>query len=132
LIPYFKKFYFTRGDLAIISHLVMSTQSDVYRVMWGDSELFCRGKLIDFTEFNSLKNLSFPTMLIAGDMDVVRVETLCKFWRELPEGQLAIIPRSGHMIFNEQLEIVKTTIACFLAEIDDIHDVPDPLIKASM
>ncbi len=132
LIPYFREFYFTRGNLPILTHLVMSTQSDVYRVMWGDSELFCRGKLIDFSKYDDLKNLSFPVILIAGDRDVVRVETMCKFWRELPEGQLAIIPMSGHMIFNEQMEIVKATISSFMADLSDRRETPESLIKASM
>lgn len=94
--------------------------------------MFCRGKLIDFSKYDDLKNLSFPVILIAGDRDVVRVETMCKFWRELPEGQLAIIPMSGHMIFNEQMEIVKATISSFMADLSDGHETPESLIKASM
>jgi proline iminopeptidase len=119
LIPYFQNYYFTRGDVTLISHLVFGYQPDVYRVTWGDSELFCRGSLKDFDMMDVIPDIECPVLLVAGDRDVVRTETMKVYQNRFQDAQLAIIPRSGHMIYNEQLSIVKAVIKSFVKEIDN-------------
>ncbi|MDR2845926.1 MAG: proline iminopeptidase-family hydrolase [Candidatus Methanoplasma sp.] len=119
LIPYFQNYYFTRGDVTLISHLVFGHQPEVYRTTWGDSELFCRGSLKDFDLMGVIPNIACPVLLVAGDRDVVRTETMKVYQNRFQDAQLAIIPSSGHMIYNEQLSIVKAVIKSFVKEIDN-------------
>jgi proline-specific peptidases, Bacillus coagulans-type subfamily len=118
LIPYFQHYYFTRGDMPIISRLVFGFQPEVYRIMWGDSELICKGKLKSFDLMDRLPLIKSPVLLVSGDRDTVRVETMKLFYDGFPNAQLAIIPSAGHMIYNEQLEIVKKVIHNFVREVN--------------
>ncbi|MDR0523971.1 MAG: alpha/beta fold hydrolase [Candidatus Methanoplasma sp.] len=119
LIPYFQRFYFTRGDASLISQLVMGRQPEVYRRMWGESELFCKGALSGFDAMRGAGGIDCPVLLIGGDRDVVSAETMEAYRDGFRDAQLAIVPNSGHMIYNEQLSIVKAIVKSFVREIDN-------------
>lgn len=119
LIPYFQHYYFTKGDLNIIHHLVFGFQPEVYRIMWGNSELLCGGRLKNFDLTKDLGKINVPVLLISGDRDTVRTETMKKYQDMFPQAQLAIIPASGHMIYNEQPSIVKKIIQSFVGDVNN-------------
>jgi proline-specific peptidase len=119
LIPYFQRYYFTRGDISLISRLVFGYQPDVYKSTWGDSELLCKGKLKSFDLMDIIPSITCPVLLISGDRDVVRTETMKVYQDRFKDAQLAIVPGSGHMIYNEQLSIVKAIIKSFIKEMDN-------------
>jgi proline iminopeptidase len=119
LIPYFQHYYFTRGDSSIIYRLVFGFQPEVYRIMWGNSELLCCGRLKNFDLTKELGKIDVPVLLISGDRDTVRTETMKKYQDMFPRAQLAIVPASGHMIYNEQPGIVKKIIQSFVSDVNN-------------
>jgi pimeloyl-ACP methyl ester carboxylesterase len=61
-----------------------------------------------------LKNISIPVLVMAGDHDFTSVEENAEIFRDLPRGQLIIVPASGHGTFNTRPELVNLAIREFL------------------
>jgi pimeloyl-ACP methyl ester carboxylesterase len=63
-------------------------------------EMFERDKqrMLDFQDWpdDSLRGIKSPTLLIAGDHDVVRPEHAVEIFRLVPNAQLAIVPGADH------------------------------------
>lgn len=87
--------------------------------MWGNSELLCCGRLKNFDLTKELGKIDVPVLLISGDRDTVRTETMKKYQDMFPRAQLAIVPASGHMIYNEQPGIVKKIIQSFVSDVNN-------------
>jgi pimeloyl-ACP methyl ester carboxylesterase len=65
-----------------------------------------------------LKKISIPLLVMAGDHDGVSVEETAEIFRDLPNGQLMIVPASNHGTFRQRPELVNLAIREFL-------DAPD-------
>jgi esterase/lipase len=65
-----------------------------------------------------LKKISIPVLVMAGDHDFTSVEETAEIFRDLPNGQLIIVPASNHGTFNKRPELVDLAIREFL----DQHD----------
>jgi pimeloyl-ACP methyl ester carboxylesterase len=61
-----------------------------------------------------LKNISIPVLVMAGDHDFTSVEENAEIFRDLPHGQLIIVPASSHGTFNKRPELVNLAIREFL------------------
>jgi pimeloyl-ACP methyl ester carboxylesterase len=61
-----------------------------------------------------LKNISIPVLVMAGDHDFTSLEENAEIFRDLPRGQLIIVPASGHGTFNTRPELVNLAIREFL------------------
>lgn len=61
-----------------------------------------------------LKNISIPVLVMAGDHDFTSLEENAEIFRDLPCGQLIIVPASGHGTFNTRPELVNLAIREFL------------------
>jgi pimeloyl-ACP methyl ester carboxylesterase len=66
---------------------------------------------------HELSALTTPVLIIAGDDDEIRLEHLIAMYEALPNGELAIIPRSSHGVVVEKPALVARLIR-------DFHD-PD-------
>jgi pimeloyl-ACP methyl ester carboxylesterase len=65
-----------------------------------------------------LKNISIPVLVMAGDHDFTSVEENAEIFRDLPRGQLIIVPASSHGTFNQRPELVNLAIREFLEPVD--------------
>ncbi len=65
-----------------------------------------------------LKNISIPVLVMAGDHDFTSVEENAEIFRDLPRGQLIIVPASSHGTFNKRPELVNLAIREFLEPVD--------------
>ena len=65
-----------------------------------------------------LKKILMPVLVMAGDHDFNSVEETAEIFRDLPNGQLIIVPASNHGTFNKRPELVNLAIREFL-------DLPD-------
>jgi pimeloyl-ACP methyl ester carboxylesterase len=61
-----------------------------------------------------LKKISTPVLVMAGDHDLISVEETVEMFRDLPNGQLIIVPASNHATFNKRPELVNLAIREFL------------------
>lgn len=66
---------------------------------------------IDPTE---LERITAPTLVLAGDHDLVRTEHIVEIFSHLPNAHLAIFPNSTHMVPFDDPELFNTTIERFL------------------
>jgi pimeloyl-ACP methyl ester carboxylesterase len=65
-----------------------------------------------------LKKISIPVLVMAGDHDFSSVEENAEIFRDLPNGQLIIVPASNHGTFNKRPELVNLAIREFLDQPD--------------
>jgi pimeloyl-ACP methyl ester carboxylesterase len=61
-----------------------------------------------------LKKISIPVLVMAGDHDFASIEETAEIFRDLPNGQLIIVPASNHGTFNKRPELVNLAIREFL------------------
>jgi pimeloyl-ACP methyl ester carboxylesterase len=62
-----------------------------------------------------LAKVSAPTLVLAGDHDLIRTEHIVEIYTHLPNAQLAIFPDSTHMVPFDNPELFNGTIERFLA-----------------
>jgi pimeloyl-ACP methyl ester carboxylesterase len=62
-----------------------------------------------------LAKVSAPTLVLAGDHDLIRTEHSVEIYTHLPNAQLAIFPDSTHMVPFDNPELFNGTIERFLA-----------------
>jgi pimeloyl-ACP methyl ester carboxylesterase len=63
-----------------------------------------------------LKKISIPVLVMAGDHDFTSAEENAEMFRDLPHGQLMIVPASNHGTFNMRPELVNLAIREFLEQ----------------
>ncbi|MGA8707720.1 MAG: alpha/beta hydrolase [Steroidobacteraceae bacterium] len=67
-----------------------------------------------------LKKISIPVLVMAGDHDFSSAEENAEIFRDLPNGQLIIVPASNHGTFNKRPELVNLAIREFLDQPDNV------------
>ena len=70
-------------------------------------------------EPGDLKKISIPVLVMAGDHDFTSVEENAEIFRDLPNGQLIIVPASNHGTFNKRPDLVNLAIREFLDQPDN-------------
>jgi pimeloyl-ACP methyl ester carboxylesterase len=63
-----------------------------------------------------LKKIRAPVLVMAGDHDFQRLEDTAEIFRGLPQGQLLILPKTGHGTFLQRPAMVNLAIQEFLDE----------------
>jgi len=63
-----------------------------------------------------LRRARAPTLVLAGDDDVLTVGHAAAMARALPDGQLAIVPGTSHALPMEKPELVNRLLLDFLAD----------------
>lgn len=56
-----------------------------------------------------------PALVIAADDDIVALEHTLELYRALPDGHLAIVPGSSHLLLLEHPELCTQLVGDFLA-----------------
>ena len=67
-------------------------------------------------EISDIAQINVPTLVMAGDDDVVRHSHSIELYEALPLGQLAIVPGTSHGLVKEKPEIVTAIIKSFLSD----------------
>jgi pimeloyl-ACP methyl ester carboxylesterase len=62
-----------------------------------------------------LAGVACPTLVMAGDDDLVTLEHTLALYRGLPRGELAVVPAASHLLLHEQPELCARLVADFLA-----------------
>ncbi|GIH05221.1 oxidoreductase [Rhizocola hellebori] len=77
-----------------------------------------------------LTRITAPTLVMAGDDDLVTVEHLEAMRAAVPDGQLAIVPGSSHGLPLEKPELVARLILDFLADKQAPKFMPGPTTQS--
>ena len=87
--------------------------TEIYRYMWGDSELFGTGTLIDYNEEDNLKNILIPTLIISGKYDESSVSSNRFMNKEIKNSEWVLLNNSHHCGYTEEPEKVISAIKQF-------------------
>lgn len=90
----------------------------VYQTMWGPSEFFMTGNLLEYDCTPQLGKIELPTLFTCGRYDEATPETTAWYQRLLPQSELAIFEQSAHMAHLEETEAYLQTIRNFLWRIE--------------
>lgn len=82
--------------------------------MWAQEPTLTLGELRDITT---------PTLVMAGDDDAVSLEHTVALYRGLPNAELAVVPGTSHLLVIEKPALCNTILVDFLTA----RVVPTPL-----
>jgi len=73
-------------------------------------------RMLDFKGWtpDQLKAIQAPTLILAGDHDIVRPEHLVQMSRMIPNSQLAVLPGTDHMTIVARADLVVPVVEAFL------------------
>ena len=90
---------------------------DVLTQMWGSrSDFHIDGNLKGLDLVPELRRLATPTLIIAGDHDLVSRATLEQTHSALRNSRVVVVEHSGHMMFVDQNEAFLRAVTGFLEE----------------
>jgi proline iminopeptidase len=90
----------------------------IYRYMWGPTEFVATGTLRNYDVTPRLSEFDRPVLLLCGEFDEARPETVREFQRKIPGARMEMIPGSGHSLLNDASERVIVILRGFLGEIE--------------
>lgn len=96
----------------------MFSGTNVYEYMWGPSEFTATGNLINYDRVDRLKEVAVPTLLLTGEYDEARPNTVRYFQSLIPGSEFSVIKNSGHVTMHDNLPETITAIDQFLLKID--------------
>ena len=90
------------------------TNKEIYRKMWGFSELFGNGTLSNYDVTNLLHKVDVPTLILSGKFDE-STPTMNKVMnKKIPGSRWVLLEHSHHGGYNEEPEIVLSEIEKFI------------------
>jgi pimeloyl-ACP methyl ester carboxylesterase len=113
------------GEPAVYSEIVTVTKSlmeamppGVRRTPKGKRELKVTQMMFDepHIELTALERITAPTLVLAGDHDLVRDEHTLDIYHHLPNSYLCIFPNSTHMVPYDNPALFNATIERFFRE----------------
>jgi proline iminopeptidase len=91
----------------------------IYNFMWGPSEFMATGNLKNYDRSQRLHELKSPVLLIVGEYDEARPETMKKFQQQIPNSELIIIPDAAHATLSDQPELCIKALRDYLQRIEN-------------
>ena len=96
----------------------------MYRAMWGPSEFSATGTLRDYDRTPRLGELRLPVLLMAGEFDEARPETMREFQRRIPNARVAIVPGAAHGMMNDEPAATVAAVRAFLRDAERAGTTP--------
>jgi pimeloyl-ACP methyl ester carboxylesterase len=83
----------------------------------GRRELKVTGMMLEEPNIDvkTLETINAPTLILAGDHDLIRDEHTVEIYRHIPNSQLAIFPNATHMIPFDDPGLFNATVERFLS-----------------
>ena len=90
------------------------TNKEIYEKMWGKSELFGTGTLVDWNVESKLNSIDVPTLILSGAFDesTPRINELMN--KEIRNSKWVLLKKSHHIGYVEEPELVIETIRDFI------------------
>ncbi|MFD2201742.1 proline iminopeptidase-family hydrolase [Shivajiella indica] len=101
------------------SHLNLASGANVYLYMWGPSEFTSTGTLRDYDRMEYLPQIKVPVLLMTGEFDEARPNTVKYYHSLVPNSQFAIIPDAAHSTLNDNKEATLKAVREFLEKIEN-------------
>ena len=91
---------------------------EVYHAMWGPSEFFVTGNLLEYDRTERLHEIAIPTLFTCGRFDEATPEATADFHRRVPDSELAVFERSAHCAHLEEAGPYLARVRDFLRRAD--------------
>lgn len=76
----------------------------------------------------ALRTVTAPTLILSGDNDLIRLDHSVAIYEALPNAELAVLPRSTHMLPFDDPQLFNTTVERFLATpFRKVSRIPDTM-----
>ena len=90
------------------------TNKEIYEKMWGKSELFGTGTLLDWNVEDKLHTINVPTLILSGAFDESTPKMNELMNREIKNSKWVLLKKSHHIGYAEEPELVVETIKEFI------------------
>lgn len=90
----------------------------IYKQMWGPTEFYATGSLVDFDLVPRLHGIRVPTLFLAGEFDEARPESMAEFAELVPGAKLEIIPDVGHASASRAPDRYREIVSAFIENVD--------------
>jgi len=101
--------------IELIKSMLAATPAAERDTERGRRELKVTQMLLDepHIELQALEAITAPTLVLAGDHDLIRDEHTLEIYHHIPNSQLAILPNSTHMVPFDDPALFNTTVERF-------------------
>jgi len=86
----------------------------IYEYMWGPTEFYATGTLIDFDLTARLHQIDVPVLFITGEFDEARPETVRRFQGLIEGARFEVIEDAGHATLSRKPEQYRAILEAFL------------------
>jgi len=86
----------------------------IYEYMWGPTEFYATGTLIDFDVTSRLHQINIPVLFITGEFDEARPETVQGFQSLIEGARFEVIEDAGHATLSRKPEQYRAILEAFL------------------
>jgi pimeloyl-ACP methyl ester carboxylesterase len=128
--------------LGLVKSMLNAIPADARQTPQGRRELKVAGLILEepHIELKALAGITAPTLVIAGDHDLIREEHTIAIHQQIPNGELAILPNATHAVpyddpatFNAVVErflqtpfVKKDRIADAMKSVEKMRTLPVP------
>ena len=86
----------------------------IYNYMWGPTEFYPTGTLLDFDISDRLHEIDVPVLFITGEFDEARPETIKTFHESVPGSKFVVVEGVGHASYRAKPELFRQELEQFL------------------
>jgi len=90
----------------------------IYEYMWGPTEFYETGSLLNFDVTDRLREIDIPVMFMTGEFDEARPETVAEFQKLIPGSRLEIIKDAAHASLSKKPDIYRKILQEFFASVE--------------
>ena len=90
----------------------------IYNYMWGPTEFYATGNLRDYDRIDRLDEINVPVLIIVGEYDEARPETMEKVKKLFPNAMLEVIKDAAHASFNDKPDEFNRIVDNFINSIE--------------
>ncbi len=92
--------------------------SEVYEAMWGPSEFYITGNLLDYDSTSQLSEINIPTLFTCGRYDEATPDAASWYHSLLPKSEIAIFEHSAHMAHLEETSHYIQVVRDFIRKVE--------------
>jgi proline iminopeptidase len=105
----------------LLMETMAASNDEVYKSLWGNSELYVTGSLRDYDITARLAEITVPTLFTCGRYDEASPATTAYLQSLIPNAAIAIFENSAHLPHLEEARAYNSVIADFLNSTDSIR-----------
>jgi proline iminopeptidase len=96
----------------------VASNDTIYRQMWGPTEFLSTGSLKSWSRAADMREITAPSLFIAGEFDEARPTTLEEFRATMRDARLVVIPGGAHAAMREKPVEYIAAVRAFLTDVD--------------